>query len=187
MSINLKKGASFNLTKNEPGLKKVMIGLGWEPASAGLDLDASVFINGSNGRLLSESHFVFYNNLKSPDGAIVHTGDNRTGHGDDDDEIIGANLDMIDANATEIVVIVSIHEATARRHRFGMLKDAYIRLFDVESKREVLRYDLDAEFGDCTEVIFGKIEKRGSEWFFVASGIGSSVGLQGIIDKYIPL
>jgi len=186
MSINLKKGASFNLTKNEPGLKKIMIGLGWEPASAGLDLDASVFINGANGKLISEAHFIFYNNLKSPDGAIVHTGDNRTGVGDDDDEIIGANLDMIDSQSVEIVVVVSIHEAVARRHKFGLLNDAYIRLYDVDSKREVLRYDLDAEFGDSTEVIFGKLEKRSAEWHFVATGQGSAIGLQGIIDKYIP-
>lgn len=184
MSINLKKGNSFNLTKNEPGLKKLMIGLGWDVISQRVDLDASVFLTGVNGKLLSDAHFIFYNNLVSPDGAIKHTGDNRTGMGEDDDEMILANMDAIQSNVQEIIVAVSIHEAEAKRHHFGMLSDAYIRLYDVENQKEVLRYDLDAEFGGNTEIVFGKLEKRNNEWFFNATGQGSTKGLQGLIDIY---
>lgn len=184
MSINLKKGNSFNLSKNEPGLKKLMLGLGWDVVSQRIDLDASVFMIGANGKLISDSYFVFYNNLTSPDGAIKHTGDNRTGMGDEDDEMILANMDLINPSVSEIIVAISIHEATERKHHFGLLADAYIRLFDVESKREVLRYDLDAEFGGSTEVVFGKLNRKDGEWFFTAVGQGSSKGLQGLIDIY---
>jgi tellurium resistance protein TerD len=184
MSINLKKGNSFNLSKNEPGLKKLMLGLGWDVVSQRIDLDASVFMIGSNGKLISDSYFVFYNNLTSPDGAIKHTGDNRTGMGDEDDEMILANMDLINPSVQEIIVAITIHEATERKHHFGLLADAYIRLFDVESKREVLRYDLDAEFGGSTEVVFGKLNRKDGEWHFTAVGQGSSKGLQGLIDIY---
>jgi tellurium resistance protein TerD len=184
MSINLKKGNSFNLSKNEPGLKKLMIGLGWEVISQRLDLDSSIFMTGNTGKLLSDEYFVFYNNLNSPDGAIKHTGDNRTGMGDEDDEMILANMDLINPQVQEIVVAVSIHEAEARRHHFGMLADAYIRLYDVENQREVLRYDLDAEFGGCTEIVFGKLMRKNNEWHFTATGQGATKGLQGLIDVY---
>lgn len=184
MSINLKKGNSFNLTKNEPSLKKVMIGLGWEMVSERLDLDASLFMIGANGKLIADEYFIFYNNLNSPDGSIKHTGDNRSGVGEDDDEMILCNLDLINPQVTELVVAVSIHEAQARRHHFGMLSDAYVRLFDVEQKREILRYDLDAEFGGCSEVIVCKLTKSNNEWHFHATGQGSNKGLQGLIEIY---
>jgi tellurium resistance protein TerD len=138
-----------------------------------------------SGKLPSEMHFVFYNNLKSPDGAIQHTGDNRTGQGDDDDEVILANLPLIDANISEILVIASIHEAHANRHNFGLLQKAYIRLLDIESKREILRYDLDQDFGNSTDMEFGRLKYQNNEWHFFASGIASSNGLQGYVDKYI--
>ena len=184
MSINLKKGNSFNLTKNQPGLKKLMIGLGWEVVAQRIDLDASVFMNGQNGKLLSDEYFIFYNNLNSPDGAIKHTGDNRSGVGAEDDEMILANMDVINPSCSEIVVAISVHEAQLRRHHFGMLSDAYIRLVNVETNEEVLRYDLDAEFGECTEVVFGKLTKQNNEWHFTAVGSGYNKGLQGLIDIY---
>ena len=184
MSINLKKGSSFNLTKHEPGLKKLMIGLGWDVISQRLDLDASVFMTNANGKLVSDDYFIFYNNLNSPDGAIKHTGDNRTGMGDEDDEMILANMNLINPVVDEIIIAISVHEAEARRHHFGMLSDAYIRLYDVESQREVLRYDLDAEFNGSTEVVFGKLSRKNNEWFFTAVGQGSTKGLQGLIDIY---
>jgi tellurium resistance protein TerD len=184
MAINLKKGGTFNLTKEEPTLTKVMIGLGWEMTSQTLDLDASVFMLGANRKLISEDYFIFYNNLKSPDGAIQHTGDNRSGKGDDDDEMILANLAAVNPEVTEILVTVTIHEAAKRGHNFGLLKDAYIRLYDVETKREILRYDLDAENASNSEVEFGKIYKTGNEWKFTALGNGSNKGLQGFIDIY---
>jgi tellurium resistance protein TerD len=184
MLINLKKGNSFNLTKNQPGLKKLMIGLGWEVVSQRLDLDASVFMIGKSGKLISDEYFIFYNNLQSPDGALKHTGDNRSGIGEEDDEMILANMDLINTSCEEILIAVTIHEAEVRKHHFGMLSDAYIRLVDVETNIEVLRYDLDAEFGGSTEVIFGKLSLKNNEWHFTATGAGSNKGLQGLIDIY---
>ena len=183
--ISLKKGNSVNLSKVEPGLKKFMIGLGWEMISQKLDLDASVFILGANGKLLAEEYFIFYNNLNSPDGAIKHTGDNRTGLGDDDDEMILANLDLVNPGVKEMVIVISIHEAEERRHHFGMLSEAYVRFYDVEKQREVLRYDLDAEFGGSTEVVICKLEKQNQDWIMTAVGQGQNTGLQSLVDKYI--
>lgn len=185
MAIVLKKGGSFNLSKKEPALKKIMIGLGWEQKAGNqMDLDASVFMLGGNGKLVAEEYLVFYNNLKSPDGSVQHTGDNRTGAGDEDDEMILANLSLINAAVNEIKIIISIHDATTRRHHFGLLQDAYIRIVDVENKREVLRYDLDAEFNGNSDIEFGKLQRIDGDWNFVASGIGASGGLQGYVDMY---
>jgi tellurium resistance protein TerD len=185
MAISLKKGGTFNLSKKEPVLKKIMVGLGWEmKPGVSLDLDCSVFMLGLNGKLPSDEFFVFYNNLKSPDSSIQHTGDNRTGADEGDDEMILANLPLVHPNVHEVLFIVSIHEADIRRHNFGMLKDAYIRIMDVESKREVLRYDLDAEFITNTDVEFGKLQRIDGDWNFVASGLGSNKGLQGFVDMY---
>jgi tellurium resistance protein TerD len=185
MAITLKKGNTFNLTKKEPTLKKIMIGLGWEVKQGNaLDLDASVFMIDNKGKLPQDEYFVFYNNLQSPDGAVKHTGDNRTGAGDEDDEMILANLDAIGANISEILIIVTIHDAEARKHNFGLLSDAYIRILDVETKREILRYDLDAEYPTNTDVEFGRIKRENGEWIFIASGIGGNKGLQGYVDMY---
>ncbi|KOY86358.1 chemical-damaging agent resistance protein C [bacterium 336/3] len=185
MAITLKKGNTFNLTKKEPTLKKIMIGLGWEVKQGNaLDLDASIFMINSKGKLPQDEYFIFYNNLQSPDGAVKHTGDNRTGAGDDDDEMVLANLDTISSNVAEILIIVSIHDAETRRHNFGMLSDAYIRILDMETKREILRYDLDAEYPTNTDIEFGRLRKENNEWIFVASGIGGNKGLQGYVDTY---
>lgn len=184
MAINLKKGGTFNLTKEEPKLTKVMIGLGWEMTSQTLDLDASVFMLGANRKLISEEYFIFYNNLKSPDGSLQHTGDNRSGKGDDDDEMILANLLAVNPEVTEILVTVTIHDAAKRGHNFGLLKDAYIRIYDVDTKREILRYDLDAENASHSEVEFGNLTKSNNEWKFLAMGNGSNKGLQGFLDIY---
>ncbi|GAB4126372.1 MAG: tellurium resistance membrane protein TerD [Raineya sp.] len=185
MSIELSKGAKLNLTKKEPTLKKVMIGLGWDlrPGNA-LDLDASVFMIGENGKIPADEFFVFYNNLKSPDGAVQHTGDNRTGVGDDDDEMILANLSMISEGITELIFVVSIHDAEARRHNFGLLTGAYIRLVDVENNREIVRFKLDENNAGFTEMEFGRLKKENDGWHFVATGIGSAKGLQGYVDMY---
>ena len=186
MAINLKKGSSFNLTKNEPGLKKMMIGLGWDFLnSTTMDLDSSVFLLKANGKVLDEAYFVFYNNLKSPDGSIQHMGDNRTGKGDGDDELVLANLSLVDPEITDIAIVVTIHEASIRRQNFGLLKDAYIRLFDVDTEREILRYDLDAEFASNSEVEFGRLQKIDSEWRFFASGVGSNIGLEGFLNIFV--
>lgn len=185
MSINLKKGGSINLTKANPQLSKIYIGLGWELLSQSLDLDASMFVLGQNGKLLSEQHFIFYNNLRTPDGSVAHQGDNRSGVGEGDDELILANLKQIQPEANEILVYVTIHDAAARAHHFGKLKDAYIRVFDVERKQEIAVFDLDADASYATEVLFGKLKRSDrTNWEFIAIGEGSNVGLQGLVDRY---
>ncbi len=186
MSINLKKGGSINLTKANPKLSKIYIGLGWELLSQSLDLDASMFILGANGKLLSEQHFIFYNNLRTPDGSIAHQGDNRSGVGEGDDELILANLKQIQPEAQEILVYVTIHEAASRSHNFGKLKDAYVRVVDVEKKEEIAIYDLDAEASFGTEVLFGKLRRADAiNWEFIAIGEGTNVGMQGLVDRYV--
>jgi tellurium resistance protein TerD len=186
MQIVLKKGESLNLTKKEPTLKKVMIGLGWEFRTGyTIDLDTSLFMVNRNGKLPANEYLVFYNNLHSPDGSVQHTGDNRTGQGDDDDEIILANLPLVSPDVKEMIICVSIYDAQARRHNFGLLTDAYIRLVDVETKREILRYDLDQSFTADTDVEFGRFRLETDGWHFTASGIGSNKGLQGYVDIYV--
>lgn len=185
MSITLQKGNTLNLSKKEPSLKKAMLGLGWEVKIGNpLDLDASVFMLGRNGKIPADEYFVFYNNLRSPDGAVQHTGDNRSGIGDGDDEAILLNLPMIDKQIMEIVVVVTIHEAQEHRHNFGLLHEAYIRLVDVESSKEVLTYDLDEQYPNSTAVELGRLQRVENEWVFKATGIGSSAGLQGYVDMY---
>jgi len=186
MSITLKKGGSLNLSKKEPSLKKILIGLGWDPvASQSIDLDASIFMIGRNGKLPTDEYFIFYNNLKSPDGSVQHTGDNRSGAGDGDDEMILVNLPIISLLVEEIVLVVSIHEAEARRHNFGLLQNSYIRIVDVENNREILRYQLEQEFQMCTEVEFGRLVKQDNDWSFSASGMGTRAGLQTYVDKFV--
>jgi len=186
MAITLNKGGTVNLTKKEPALQKILIGLGWEfQQGKNIDLDASIFMLNTHGKLPTDDYFVFYNNLKSPDGSVQHTGDNRTGAGDGDDEMILANLPLIASQVEEILIIVSIYDAHARRQHFGQLTEAYIRLVDVESNREILRYELDKEFDNCTEIIFGKLYKEHTEWHFTASGVGTNIGLQIYVDKYV--
>jgi len=184
MAISLKKGGSFNLSKEEPTLTKLMIGLGWDFLRNPIDLDATIFVLGENGKLIEEEYFVFYNNLKSPDGSIQHMGDNRTGKGDDDDEIILVNLDKINPAAKEILIVVSVHGADIKNHNFGLLKDAYIKVYDVENKREILNYDLDENNGEHNIVDFAKLYNEGGQWKFYALGNGSNKGLQGHIDIY---
>ena len=134
MAISLQKGGRFNLTKSEPALKKIYIGLGWDTqAGYNLDLDASVFMLNAAGKLPQDEFFVFYNNLKSPDGAVQHTGDNRTGIGDGDDELIMAHLGLLDDRVAEILVVITMHDAATKRQNFGTVHNAYIRLVDVDS------------------------------------------------------
>ena len=162
-----------------------MIGLGWEVLNGNqLDLDASIFMLGENGKLPRDEYFVFYNNLKSPDGSVQHTGDNRTGAGDGDDEMILMNLNSVSDSVKEVDVLVSIHDAITKNHSFGLLEDAYIRIVDVSSDREILRFDLDADYPSDTEVVFGKLRRQDGDWVFSATGLGSSKGLDTYVSKY---
>jgi len=185
MAINLEKGGRFNLTKKEPSLEKAMIGLGWElRPGVSLDLDASIFMLGKSGKLLADEYFIFYNNLNSPDGSVKHTGDNRTGVGEGDDEMILINLTKVNQEVEEILILVTIHEAAAKNHHFGLLTKAYIRLVNVDTKKEVIRYSLGSSYPEDTEIVFGKLKKVEQEWVFEATGIGTQKGLQEYINAY---
>ncbi|WP_448702412.1 TerD family protein [Mucilaginibacter sp. AW1-3] len=183
MAINLQKGQREAI--NAP---KFTIGLGWDTNASttgtDFDLDASVFILGENKKILSDGHFVFYNNLKSPDGAVEHTGDNLTGEGDGDDEQIKVDLSKIDAKVFEICVVVTIHDAENRRQNFGQVRNSFIRVFDGATNEELLKYELDEDFSIETAVEFGRIYKRNDEWKFEAIGAGMKGGLKDYLTKY---
>ena len=185
MSINLKKGGSINLTKQMTKLNKIMIGLGWEKTVFNIDLDASVFVLGNAGKLIADEYFIFYNNLNSPDGAVQHKGDNRTGAADDDDEVIYVNLEAIHSEAKELAICISIHDAIKRKHSFGLLQDAYIRIVDAESQKEVAKYDLDASHFAENAVVFAQLIRLGAEWYFYTDSKGFHTELQGLLDRYI--
>ena len=183
MAINLQKGQRESI--NAP---KFTVGLGWDTNSSstgtGFDLDASIFVMGDNKKILSDSHFVFYNNPKTPDGAVEHTGDNLTGDGDGDDEQIKVDLSKIDANASEICIVVTIHDAEVRKQNFGQVRNSYIRIFDSNSNAELLKYELEEDFSIETAIEFGRIYKRGTDWKFEAVGIGMKGGLEDFLTKY---
>lgn len=183
MAINLEKGQRVSVD-----LPKFAIGLGWDAngTSTGVDfdLDASVFILGENKKIVSDEYFVFYNNLKTPDGAVEHTGDNLTGEGDGDDETIKVDLSKINPNATEICIVVTIHNADERRQNFGQVRNSFIRIYDENTKEELLKYELEEDFSVETSVEFGRIYKRNSEWKFEAVGVGQRNGLSEYLQKY---
>jgi tellurium resistance protein TerD len=183
MAINLQKGQRESISA-----PKFTIGLGWDTNSSStgtaFDLDASVFVMGDNKKLLSDEHLVFYNNLKSPDGAVEHSGDNLTGDGDGDDEQIMVDLSKISPQASEICIVVTIHEAANRRQNFGQVRNSFIRIFDTASNTELLKYELEEDFSIETAVEFGRIYKRNNEWKFEAVGAGMKGGLQDYLNKY---
>jgi len=182
MAINLQKGQRESLST-----PNFTIGLGWDTNASstgtGFDLDASVFILGENKKLLSDSHFVFYNNLKSPDGGVEHTGDNLTGDGDGDDEQIKVNLSKLDPAATDICIVVTIHDAAGRNQNFGQVRNSFIRIFD-SNNAEVMKFELDEDFSIETAVEFGRIYKKNNEWKFEAVGMGMKGGLEDFLSKY---
>ena len=183
MAINLEKGQRVNVN-----LPKFVVGLGWDAnaSSTGqdFDLDASVFVLGENKKLLTDSHFVFYNNLTSPDGAVEHTGDNLTGDGDGDDESIKLDLSKINPNATELCFVVTIHDAENRKQNFGQVRNSFVRVYNPDTKEEILKYELEEDFSIETAVEFGRLYKRNGEWKFEAVGVGQKGGLQDYLNKY---
>lgn len=183
MAINLQKGQRENIDA-----PKFTIGLGWDTnnssTGSGFDLDASVFILADNKKLVSDDHLVFYNNLKSPDGSVEHTGDNLTGAGDGDDEQVKVDLSKIDSKVSEICIVVTIHEAELRRQNFGQVRNSFIRIFDSVSNQEILKYELEEDFSIETAVEFGRIYKREGQWKFEAVGVGMKGGLQDYLNKY---
>jgi tellurium resistance protein TerD len=183
MAINLEKGQRVNVN-----LPKFIVGLGWDAnasaSSQDFDLDASVFILGENKKVLTDEYFVFYNNLKSPDGSVEHTGDNLTGAGDGDDESIKIDLSKINPTATELCFVVTIHDAINRRQNFGQVRNSFVRVYNPDTNEEILKYELEEDFSVETAVEFGRLYKRNGEWKFEAVGVGQKGGLNDYLAKY---
>lgn len=188
MAISLSKGQKISLEKEAPGLKRVVIGLGWDvkqsDTGADFDLDASCFMLGENGKLVSDQHFVFYNNLKSPDGAVQHTGDNLTGSGDGDDEQIKVNLEKVDPKVNKIIFVVTIHEAEKRRQNFGQVSNSFVRLVNEDNNQEIAKYDLGEDYSTETAMLMTELYRHNNEWKMTALGSGYAGGLQAVLNQY---
>ncbi len=189
MSINLSKGGRIDLSKEAPNLKNAVVGLGWDvndsDTGVEFDLDASIFMLDNSGKIPTDSHFVFYNNSKSPCGSVEHTGDNRTGVGEGDDESINITLNKIAPNIEEIVVVVTIHDAAQRRQNFGQVSNSFIRIYDKDTNQEIAKYELEDDFSSETAIEFGRFYKKDNSWRFKAVGVGYNSGLQGFVDKFV--
>lgn len=187
MAISLQKGGNVSLTKTDPGLTNVQVGLGWDARStdgAAFDLDASVFLVGDDGKVLSDGHFVFYNQKTSPDGAVIHAGDNTTGAGEGDDETVTINLPGVEAGVKRVVFAVTIHEAESRKQNFGMVRNAFMRVLNKDSSTELARYDLSEDYSTETAMVFGEIYRNSEEWKFKAVGQGFAGGLGALAKDH---
>lgn len=188
MPINLSKGQKVDLTKGNPGLKKIMVGLGWDvnafDGGYDFDLDAAAFMAGANGKCPTEKEFIFYGNLEHSSGAVKHMGDNLTGEGDGDDEQIEVDLSAIPANVEKVAFTVTIYDADQRRQNFGQVSNAYIRIVDEVSNTELIRYDLGEDFSIETAVVVGELYRHNGEWKFNAIGSGFQGGLAALCGHY---
>ena len=187
MSVSLTKGGNVSLTKEAPGLSAALVGLGWDArttSGAAFDLDASALLVNGGGKVLSDQHFVFFNNLTSPDGSVEHTGDNLTGEGEGDDEVIKVDLARVPGDVDKIVFTVSIYDAESRRQSFGQVRNAYIRVVNQADNSEITRYDLSEDASTETAMIFGEVYRNGAEWKFRAVGQGYTSGLAGIARDF---
>jgi len=187
VGVSLSKGGNVSLTKEAPGLTAVLVGLGWEARTttgADFDLDASAILTSESGKVVSDKDFVFYNNLKSTDGSVEHTGDNLTGEGEGDDEVIKVNLAAVPAGVSKIVFPVSIYEAESRLQSFGQVRNAYIRIVNQTGGQEIARYDLTEDASTETAMVFGELYRNGAEWKFRAIGQGYASGLRGIAQDF---
>ncbi|MFG2857289.1 TerD family protein [Streptomyces mirabilis] len=187
MGVSLAKGGNVSLSKEAPGLSAVLVGLGWDvrtTTGADFDLDASALLLNESGKVVSDQHFVFYNNLKSPDGSVEHTGDNLTGEGEGDDESVKVNLAAVPMDVTRIVFPVSIHDAENRAQSFGQVRNAFIRVANQAGGAELARYDLSEDASTETAMVFGELYRNGAEWKFRAVGQGYASGLSGIAADF---
>ena len=187
MSVSLQKGGRVSLDKAAPGLKNIHVGLGWDSRVTDgqeFDLDASAFLVGTNGRVKSDNAFIFYNNLTAMDGSVEHTGDNRTGAGEGDDEVLNVYLDKVPSEIAKIVFTVTIHDAEARRQNFGQISNAFIRLVNKDTGAEVVRFDLGEDYSTETAMVFGEIYRQEGSWKFNAIGQGYSGGLAAMARQY---
>ncbi|MDR0520946.1 MAG: TerD family protein [Planctomycetaceae bacterium] len=187
MAISLVKGANTSLTKDNPGLNKIQVGLGWDvraTSGAAFDLDASAFLLNAAGKVRSDRDFIFYNQLKSADGSVEHTGDNRTGEGEGDDEMLYVTLASVPADVQKIAFTVTIHEAAANKQNFGQVSSAFIRIVNRDSGEEIARFDLSEDASTDTAMIFGELYRHGGEWKFKAVGQGFTGGLEALAKNY---
>ena len=191
MPVSLSKGGNVSLTKEAPGLTAITVGLGWDvrtTTGTDFDLDASAIVLDASGKVLSDKHFVFFNNTATPDQTVVHAGDNLTGQGEGDDEQIKVNLAGLPAEADKLVFPVSIYDAENRSQNFGQVRSAFIRVMNQAGEAEIARYDLSEDAATETAMVFGEIYRNGAEWKFRAVGQGYSSGLSGIAKDYgVPL
>jgi len=181
MGVSLSKGGNVSLSKEAPGLKTVRIGLGWDTRvtdGSAFDLDASAFVLNSEGKVRSDADFIFYNNKNGANGAVVHQGDNLTGQGEGDDEVVVVNLDQLPQDVSKVSFAVTIHDADSRRQNFGMVTNAFIRVVNDAGGTEIARYDLSEDASTETAMIFGELYRNGEEWKFKAIGQGFAGGLQ---------
>jgi tellurium resistance protein TerD len=188
MAISLQKGQKVDLTKGNPGLKKIVVGLGWDvnkyDGGKDFDLDAAAFMLNLEGKVAEDRNFVFYNNISSPEGSVTHTGDNRSGEGDGDDEQIKVDLSQVPSGVTKISFGITIHEAKERRQNFGQVSNSYVRVLNEESGEEVIRYDLGEDFSVETAIVVGELYRNGAEWKFNAIGSGYQNGLAGLCHDF---
>lgn len=188
MAINLTKGQKVELTKGNPSLKKLLVGLGWDvnqyDSGAAFDLDAAAFLLGADGKVITDAEFVFYGNLKHNSGAVEHMGDNLTGEGDGDDEQIVVDLSLVPANVEKIAFTVTIYDAEVRRQNFGQVSNAYIHIMDEVGNTDLIRYDLGEDFSIETAVVVGELYRYNGEWKFNAIGSGFQGGLAALCRNY---
>lgn len=187
MGVSLQKGGNVSLEKAAPGMTKILVGLGWDERAtdgAEFDLDASIFLLADTGKVRSDSDFIFYNNLSSTCGSVVHQGDNRTGAGEGDDEAVKVDLNQVPADVQKISVTVTIHDAAARNQNFGQVANAFIRVVNDETNEEVARYDLSEDYSIETAMIFGEIYRHNNEWKFKAVGQGYEGGLAALATGF---
>ncbi|MEG4278661.1 TerD family protein [Microcoleus sp. MON1_C1] len=190
MAVSLTKGQRVSLEKVSPGLSEVFIGLGWDvkatDTGSDFDLDSSLFLLGANEKLISDNHFIFYNNLTSPDPdkSVQHMGDNLTGAGEGDDEVIKINLKKVPNDVQKILVTVTIHEAQQRRQNFGQVQNAFVRIVNAHTQQEAVRYDLVEDYSIETALIMAELYRKDGEWRLNAVGAGYQGGLQALLDRY---
>ncbi len=187
MAITLQKGGNLSLSKEDPTLTQLRVGLGWDVRAtdgAAFDLDASAFLVNISGKVRSDADFIFYNQLRSTDGSVEHTGDNRDGQGDGDDETIKVDLSKVPADVDKVAVTVTIHDGETRRQNFGQVRNAFVRIINAVSGAEVVRYDLGEDFSTETAVIFAEIYRNNAEWKFRAVGQGFAGGLKSLCNNY---
>lgn len=187
MAISLSKGGNLSLTKTDPALKRLLVGLGWDERStdgSAFDLDASAFLLGASGKVRSDADFIFYNQLKSACGSVEHTGDNRSGQGDGDDESLKVNLSALGTDIERIVFTVTIHDADSRKQNFGQISRAFIRVVNDETGTELVRFDLGEDYSTETAMVFGELYRHQSDWKFRAVGQGYAGGLHAMCQQF---